>query len=420
MKLLQKIILILLIFSSISYSVFADLKVLVGYNSQDPVIDTLRSQIFYYGDQANFWQRQFFMNSSFYNQGLEYSIKILENKPEMCYKLWMQPKPADLIAIIPGLGSYYTNSISIALAQAIYNSGYSVFIISNAMNWEFMETAGTVLTPGFTPCDAEDVYYALYKIISSIKIKYSSRVTGTSIVGYSLGGLYTLFIAKLDDEYSLIKFDRFLAINPPVNLLYALNKLDDFFEVSKSWTKQQREEKKIKAGAIYKMIVEKMISQNAKMPFDKTEAMYLIGYVFHTSLVETIFSIQKRQDLGVLRTPYNWFFRNTLYKEIDKFGFYKYMKLFVLPYYSEKLGTKLTVEEMNKKASLPAITDTLKTNKKIRVIHNIDDFLISPEDAKWLQDTLGDKIHMFDKGGHLGNLYREDVQNWIAEDMKTN
>ncbi len=420
MKLLQKTILTFLTFSVISYSVFADLKVLVGYNSQDPVVDTLRSQIFYYGDQTSFWQRQFFMNSSFYNQGMEYSINILKNKPGMCYKLWMQPKPANLIAIIPGLGSYYTNSISIALAQAIYNSGYSVFITSNAMNWEFMETAGTVLTPGFTPCDAEDVYYALYKIISHIKTQYSSRVTGTSIVGYSLGGLHTLFIAKLDKEYGLVNFDRFLAINPPVNLFYALNKLDDFFQVSKSWTKQQREEKKIKAGSIYKMIIEKMISQNAKMPFNKTEAMYLIGYVFHTSLVETIFSIQKRQNLGVLKTPYNWFFRNTLYKEIDKFSFYRYMKLFVIPYYSEKLGKKLTVKEMNKKASLPAITDTLKTNPKIRVIHNIDDFLISSQDAKWLQETLGNKIRMFDKGGHLGNLYRKDVQNWIVEDMKTN
>ena len=417
MKIFKKTILVFLLLCVISAPTFADLKVLVGYNSQDPIIDTLRTQLLYYGDKSSFWQKQFFMNSSFYNQGFEYTISILKDNPELSYKLWIQPKPANLVAILPGLGSYYTTSMSTALAQAIYNAGYSVFVISNAMNWEFMQSAATTLTPGYTPDDAKDIYNALHKIISHIQEKYKNRVTGNSLIGYSQGGLHTLFIAKIDEEQKLINFNRYLAINPPVNLLYGLNKLDNFFSVSKAWPKEKREQKKIKAGTIYELIIKKMISQNAKMPFNTMEAKYLIGYVFHTSLVELIFSIHQRKDLGVLKASSTWFSRNNLYKEINTFDYYKYMKLFVIPYYSKKLGHKVTIKELNKKASLPAITETLKTNKKIRVVHNADDFLIAQKDREWLEKALGDRILLFDKGGHLGNLYREDVLDWIVNDI---
>ena len=417
MKTIKKTVLIFFLLSMISTSVFAELQILTGYNSQDPIIDTLRTQLLYYGDKSNFWKKQFFMNSSFYNQGFEYTIPILKDHPELAYKLWMQPEPANLVAILPGLGSFYTTSMSTALAQAIYNAGYSVFVISNAMNWEFMQSAATTLTPGYTPQDAEDIYYALYKIISRIQKKYKTSVTGNSLMGYSQGALHTLFIAKLDEEYKLINFNRFLAINPPVNLLYGLTKIDDFFSVSKAWSKGKREQKKIKAGTIYDLIIKKTLSQGSQMPFNTTEAKYLIGYVFHMSLVETIFSIHKRKNFGVLKTPYSWFFRNTLYKEIGTFDYYKYLKLFVIPYYSKELGHTVTIQELNEKASLPAITETLKTNDKIRVVHNVDDFLVTKEDMKWLEKTLGDRILLFDKGGHLGNLYREDVLDWIVEDI---
>jgi hypothetical protein len=417
MKNLKKTVLVFILLSVISSSAFAELRVLVGYNSQDPVIDTLRTQLLYYGDKTGFWEKQFFMNSSFYNQGFEYSIPIRKDHPKLTYKLWIQPKPATLVAILPGLGSFYTNSMSIALAQAVYNAGYSVFVVSNAMNWEFMQSASTTLIPGYTPQDAEDVYYALYKIITHIREKYKTRVTENALIGYSLGGMHALFIAKLDGKYNLINFNRFIAINPPVNLLYGLKQLDDFFSVSEAWSKRKREQKKVKAGTIYQLIIKKMLSQNGDMPFNTTEAKYLIGFVFHTSLVEAIFSIHQRKDLGVLKASYDWFSRNTLYKEINTFDYYKYLKLFALPYYSKEFGHKVSIQELNKKASLTAITNTLETNDKIRVVHNIDDFLLTPADIKWLEKTLGDRILLFDKGGHLGNLYRDDVLKWIVDDI---
>ena len=402
-------------FCAVSMPAIANFQVLVGYSTQDPTIETLKTQLLYYGDKTNFWQRQFFMNSSFYDQGLTYSISVLKDHPSLSYKLWIQPKPATLVAILPGLGSFYTSSMATALAQAIYNAGYSVFVLSSAANWEFMQSAATTLTPGYTPRDAEDVYYALHKITSQIQNKYKERVTGNALIGYSLGALHTLFIAKLDTKYKLVNFNRFLAINPPVNLMYALRTLDDFFSVSKSWSPQKRKQKRMKAGSIYKKLVKKMISQDAELPFNKTEAKFLIGFAFHLSLVEIIFSIHQRADLGVLKASSNWFFRNSVYREINTFSYYEYIKRFVIPYYSKELGRKVSIKEFIEKSNLTAITDTLKTNRKIRVLHNMDDFLVSDTDRDWLDKILGDRILIFDKGGHLGNLYREDVLKWVTD-----
>jgi hypothetical protein len=51
-------------------------------------------------------------------------------------------------------------------------------------------------------------------------------------------------------------------------------------------------------------------------------------------------------------------------------------------------------------------------------LHNADDFLLTPADRKFLRDTLQERLIMFDHGGHLGNLYRQDVQQVIVEELK--
>ena len=51
------------------------------------------------------------------------------------------------------------------------------------------------------------------------------------------------------------------------------------------------------------------------------------------------------------------------------------------------------------------IEKTLREAPNIRVIHNVDDPLLSAADRKFLTETLGNRIIWFDCGGHLGNLF---------------
>jgi hypothetical protein len=86
--------------------------------------------------------------------------------------------------------------------------------------------------------------------------------------------------------------------------------------------------------------------------------------------------------------------------------------------YYEQTQKKADIENLNKKAGLRAIGKSLAANPKVRVIHNINDFLVNDSDLKWLHKTFEEKITFFSAGGHLGNLYRPEVQSRILEYMK--
>lgn len=54
------------------------------------------------------------------------------------------------------------------------------------------------------------------------------------LVGLSLGALDTLFVADLERRKPTLGITRYLAINPPVNLLHGMEKLDEFTSLSAS------------------------------------------------------------------------------------------------------------------------------------------------------------------------------------------
>ena len=77
----------------------------------------------------------------------------------------------------------------------------------------------------------------------------------------------------------------------------------------------------------------------------------------------------------------------------------------------------MTLLDLNQKAGLRAIEKSLRAMPQISVFHSANDFLLDAEDRKFLRDVLQDKLTVFDHGGHLGNLYRDDVQQKIIQKL---
>ncbi|MEI6055639.1 MAG: hypothetical protein WCR55_06225 [Lentisphaerota bacterium] len=418
-KLTRKIILLLCVLI-MAVSAKASPLLLVGYPAQDPDLDTLRSGLFYPGDESfSFLQKQFFIKNTFYNRGMVYSISILKDHPDLRYKLWLQPNPANIVVLLPGLGSNYTSSKITAFAELFYLKGYSVLAISDVFNWEFSESASSVLTPGFTPVDSEDIYFAVSKILNRIELTHPKRIKDKLLVGYSMGALHTLFIADLETKLGSDKigFSRYLALNPPVDLLYATKKLDSYYAIAASWSQKQIDQAIARAVDFLSKLNGKKFNQNDKVPMTKDEARYVIGFDFHNSLVELIFSINSREDLGVIKAQSSWFSRDAVYKEIEHFTFEDYLVKFLENYYSNKLNIKMTTDELNKSSSLIAIENTLKNNDKIRVIDTQDDFLVSKEQEAWLANTLGGKLTTLSNGGHLGYLHFRQASDLICSKL---
>jgi hypothetical protein len=61
----------------------------------------------------------------------------------------------------------------------------------------------------------------------------------------------------------------------------------------------------------------------------------------------------------------------------------------------------------------------LRGSDLVRVLTNADDFIVDDSGRSWLRETLGDRVTIFPSGGHLGNLYLEEVHGRVIDALDT-
>jgi hypothetical protein len=407
-------VLIALMMSVVDGGVFE----LTDFPSQHPAIETLRTEFFQSRKMGSDWDKMSLFYRTFYQTRTTGSVQVLPKKEPMSYNLWLQAKPAELVVVLPGLGAHYSSVTATAFAELLHRSGYSVVVISNAMNWQFMEQASRAKVPGFTPADAADVYNALKIVIQQVDKLYPGKITGHKLMGYSLGALHTLFISDIEYGVKQPLFNRYLAISPPVDVFYAMNVIDRYYMVAAKWDKVAMDRHLKKAIDAYMELVTGRAEKNKKIELDADEAKFLIGESFHLILTDIIYSIYRCHKLGIIKAQYSWYNREEIYAEIGRFSYKKYLEQYLLKVYSAKFKRKITIGELSRKSSLIAIGNSLASNQAVRVLHTRNDFLLKPADIQWLTKTLGERLTLFSDGGHLGNFYLTDVQHKIIELLK--
>lgn len=336
------------------------------------------------------------------------------------YTLWLQPNPAPLVYLVPGLGGHRLGDACLGLAEILYEKGNSVVAVSNPTNWEFIAEAATVEQPGYTPADARDLHQALTAIDRELEGRWPGSFSSKRLAGVSMGALQTLFIAA-DEERAraehLLLFDVYIALDPPVNVEFALKQLDRFYNAPLSFPEEEREERidEIFGKVLY--LSQGELQPDMELPFTRLEAEFLIGLAFRMDLQYTILQTQERHDMGVLETPRSLLRRAPAYREASEYSFEEYMYAFVLPYYAQR-DPRFTLDEAGARrlfddCDLRAIGPQLEANDRVRLFANENDFLLRPEDLEWLRAHLGERAHIFPAGGHLGNLHRKAIQELI-------
>jgi len=348
-----------------------------------------------------------------------HSVRLDSTGKELPYTSWMQPEPAPLVMILPGLGGHRDNSSAHALAEMVYKRGFSAVTISNSMNWEFMERGSTVAVPGYAPADAEDVHMALDAVYRDLNTTHPDRTTSVGLMGISLGACHTLFIAAREDrEDDLISFDRYVAIAPPVQLFHGVKQLDAYYNAPLEYPPAERDKRIENVLVKVVNLQDTKLEPGLRIPFERTEAEFLIGLVFRLTLQDVIHSSQTRHDLGVLKTEQRSYRRASAYREILEFSYMEYFYAFVLPYFKARDPAVRNEQDMIRLTDLRSLESRLARNKKVRVFPTRNDFLYSSDDLSWLSRVFDDgRLHFFEEGGHLGNLYRDDVQEKILASM---
>jgi ABC-type transporter lipoprotein component MlaA/pimeloyl-ACP methyl ester carboxylesterase len=354
-------------------------------------------------------------DEKFPGRGQTRSVRIPGTGKKLKFTYWLQSKPAAVVYIVPGVGSHRLAGPALALAELVYSNGFSAVTVSSAYNYEFMERASTAALPSYAPVDVHDLHVALTEVDRRLEGLYPGRLKAKALMGYSMGGFHSLFIAGTSNEAPLLKFDRYVAINSPVRLMYAVSQLDEFFQAPLAWPSEERTENIentfLKVAALSKT----SLTPQGTPPFNAIESKFLIGVAFRLILRDVIFSSQRRNNQGVLEERIKGLRREAVYREILQYSFKDYFERFVTPYYQTR-GIDLTQPEALKRGNdLRTYAAGLRANPNIRLIVNRNDILLADEDLAWLETAIGpERLTIFEKGGHLGNLAHPAVQKAIV------
>jgi ABC-type transporter lipoprotein component MlaA len=350
------------------------------------------------------------------------SVLIPATHRKLKFTYWLRPGRAPVVYIVPGLGSHRLEETSVVLAELVYNHGFSAVNISSPFNSEFMDHASTAALPAYLPVDGRDVQNALAAIDRRLNAEYPGRLAGKALMGYSMGAVDALYAASSEAaNRPPIEFDRYVAIDTPVELLRGISKLDEFYRAPLAWPLAERTADIENAFLKVAAVGQHKPDPHAALPFSGVESKFLVGLAFRFMLRDIIYDSQRRHNLGVLHQPIRGLRREPLYQEILQYSYDDYFEKFAIPYY-ESLGIAArTGQALAKAGDLRTYEGGLRANHKIHVIVNQNDFLLSDGDLDWLRAAFGDRLAVFPKGGHLGNLADPDVQKAILgtlDDLK--
>ena len=335
----------------------------------------------------------------------------------MKFNYWLQKEHAPLVYIAPGIGSHLLSSNTLAIAENLYQNGYSVVTTIGTFHPDFMENVSTAKLPSYPPVDCHDLLVYLTTINQHLERKHSGKIGQRALVGFSLGAFQTLYLAAQEPRTKpeLLTFERYVAINPPINLRYANKKLDSYLQAPLEWPSEERQARA--NNALHKAALYPFLPPNrrTKPLFDSIESRYLVGLSFRLALRSSIYSSQYRHNMGIIKTPLNNWRRDEAYSEILNYSFDDYINIFALPYYNSR---GISEKDFQRESSLRAYQKSLKIQKKVRVMSNRDDFLINSKDVSWLNSTFGSsRLTLFPNGGHIGNLSTPPVKEAILKSL---
>lgn len=393
----------------------ADIK-LNNYNPQGPLVDSMRTMFF---DNQNLndsiWSEMSVWNKTFKKQIKTSSVNVDFMHPNYKYRYILQKNKTAPVAIIyPSIGEGIMSDESVMQAKILYDEGYSVVIEGSTFQWEFIKSMPDNYRPGLPSRDAYYSRIVTSMIINQLQGKYACKFNKKILVGNSFGALTALFVAAQENDTSLGKntlgISNYIAINPPIEIFYALKKLDKF---SQEW-KNDPSDIKLRAAITAQKVVQ--VSQKLSdkkspnredtktqiLPFTDDEAKLAIGFTMKQKLSDVVFTIEKGSTSK----------KSDIYDSINNMSFYDYAQKYLIN------NQDKSVEQLSYDSSLYSLASFLQKNKNYKIYHSLDDCFVNLEQLTWLKKQTGNKSIFFSNGSHLGFLYRKEFLKEFKNDIK--
>jgi len=255
--------------------------------------------------------------------------------------------------------------------------------------------------------------------------RYHVATTRVDFLGASLGALDGAYLSVIDSEERKIGIDRYLLLNPPLDLAYALDKIDHWTALQNTFGRDKSKRLVGTALAIVESFSKERLDDPAVFGrlakefsrFTTEEIQFLIAAALQASLPELAYVADGIQDQRILQ-PNKDAARKRLRAWRDM-TFKEYGEKIGLPVWRQHLAEPPgDLESFAKRGSFAPILDRLRGNANVHIAHNADDVLVDRTSIEALKAALGDQVTVFPYGGHLGNLWYSENKEFTLRQFQ--
>lgn len=391
-------------YSAENFKLGADMF-LPGYNPQTPVIDSMRTALFSLpGVDESVWNELSVWNRSFSKRIRTSSVSVIEGRDNYKYRYILQKdKKAPLAVIYPSIGEGIMSSHSVLLAKLFYDEGYSVVIQGSHFQWEFVKSMEKGYKPGLPAKDSESLRLVTSKIIDSLQEKYGCEFEEKVFIGTSFGALASLFLGDKEFKNNTLGKTRYIAICPPVELIYAMAQID---KNTQEWNKSPEDLKQrvaMTSAKVVKLYESKdslgVTGEINSLPFSDEEAKLITGFIMHQKLSDLVFTMENGSRSA----------KSDIYHTLNNMNYQDYAEKYLLSEDDE------SVENLAYEVSLYAVSNFLENSENYKIYHSLTDYLTNNKQLKKLKQYSQDKLVLIDNGSHLGFLYRQEFIDDLRE-----
>ena len=381
-------------------------KILFDYKPQCPVVDSMRTVLFDLPEiNDSIWNELSVWNRCFCKKIKTSSVNIHPERDDYKFKFILQKEKNSPLAIIyPSIGEGVSSHHSVVLAKLFYDEGYSVVIQGSNFQWEFVKSMQDGYRPGIPSNDADYLKTVTGKIITKLQDKYDCEFPEKTVIGTSFGAIATLFLADKEYKNPTLGITKYISVNPPVELMYAMKQID---KNTSEWNKNPenlKERTAVTAAKILQITQAKDFSEEdiGTMPFTEDEGKLITGFIMHQKLSDVVFTIENASKTK----------KTAIYDTLNNITYEDYAKKYLLN------DMYANIEDLDFVTSLYSIADYLKNSDNYKIYHTLDDYLVNHKQLKDLKQISKDKLVLFDHGAHLGFLYRDEFLTELKKDIQ--
>ena len=299
-----------------------------------------------------------------------------------------------------------------ALAEPFVAEGLTVAAVSNTSAPDYVLHTRDTHLPGRPSRDCLELEKALALVRADVEKRFLKKSQGsqkTVLMGFSLGAINTLHLAaRAQRKESSFVCDRYVAVNPPVDPQYALQRIDDYFDIPLSWPEGIRGRRvKETLGKIAGLLQAEGDGASLDVPLTLEESRFIIGMNIRLTLANLLVACREKfAPPEMLRNPKTADLAALKHRALDV-SYRDYIEKMLL-----KDGEDIMAMAATER--LTTLEDALKAADNVFIMHNRNDFLMKPEDFAWIEKTFGSRAILFPKGGHLGSLYLPEIRKVLV------